>query len=327
MHSSREIIVSVIIPFYNNQDTIQRCLKSIESQSHKCYEIILVNDASTDRSLDRIRNYGYNAVSLETNSGSAAARNVGLKLVTGDLVTFLDADDYWEESFLERVVEVFLKFSDVDVVSTAQKIMYDGNLISYNPVLAMHTGTWKAIDFWGFWAENDFLMTGSVVFRKKMIKIVGYQNVNLRVSQDLEYWSRLGSKAKNWIFINEALFVTDGLVGVKGRKWYRKYKARRKGIAPMGDLVKGMSLEVPSNHFDNFNQVVSRLAANYFLIQLLGGHIKEAERTFKLYNPILLGSPGLTKVVAVFAHNRFGLAFLSLFYRFYDFIKNVVIKK
>ncbi|MDD2723756.1 MAG: glycosyltransferase family A protein [Methylovulum sp.] len=100
--------VSVIIPCYNAALYLREALDSVLGQTHKCHEIIVIDDGSTDGSAAIVASYG-SAVTLirQQNQGIATTRNEGLKRVQGDLVAFLDADDYWPaDSVAARLVRL-----------------------------------------------------------------------------------------------------------------------------------------------------------------------------------------------------------------------------
>ena len=90
--------ISIIIPVYNSQQYLKKCLDSIKIQTYKNLEVILVDDGSTDNSLEICKNYAKKdqrfKVFHKKNGGTSSARNYGLKQVTGDYITFMDNDDY-----------------------------------------------------------------------------------------------------------------------------------------------------------------------------------------------------------------------------------------
>ena len=101
--------VSVIIPAYNTELYIENCIESVEKQTYKNFEIIVVNDGSTDLTLDKINKCisKYDNIKLIniTNHGQGYARNIALKHSTGDYILFLDSDDFIERITLEQCVE------------------------------------------------------------------------------------------------------------------------------------------------------------------------------------------------------------------------------
>lgn len=93
---------SIIVPVYNTEKYVKRCLDSIKSQSFKDYEVIIVNDGSTDNSSDIISKYSYKVINQE-NQGLSMVRNNGVKEASGDYLIFLDSDDYIEKDLLEEI--------------------------------------------------------------------------------------------------------------------------------------------------------------------------------------------------------------------------------
>lgn len=111
--------LSIIVPIYNEEKWISRCLDSILGQTFPNFEAILINDGSTDNSLGIIEQYcrkddRINCITTK-NQGNAKALNVGLEHVTGDLVTFADADDYIEDKMYETMVSALTR-CDADLV-------------------------------------------------------------------------------------------------------------------------------------------------------------------------------------------------------------------
>ena len=93
---------SIIVPVYNTEKYLKRCLDSIKGQSFKDYEVIIVNDGSTDNSSDIISKYPYKVINQE-NLGLSMARNNGVKVASGEYLIFLDSDDYIEKDLLKEI--------------------------------------------------------------------------------------------------------------------------------------------------------------------------------------------------------------------------------
>lgn len=100
-------LISVIIPVYNAEKYIERCVKSIQNQTYTHFELILVNDGSTDNSLNLCEILASNderiVVVNRDNGGASAARNTGLAHIRGNYVIFADSDDYVSPSYLENL--------------------------------------------------------------------------------------------------------------------------------------------------------------------------------------------------------------------------------
>ena len=113
--------ISVVIPMYNAQDTIEKALKSLTNQTYDNIEVIVVNDGSKDNSKEVVEEYmkidnRVRLISIE-NAGVSNARNLAIKNSTGEYITFLDADDYLEKDTLEKML-LKLKEENVELVRT-----------------------------------------------------------------------------------------------------------------------------------------------------------------------------------------------------------------
>lgn len=102
-------LVTIIVPVYNVENYLNRCLDSIIKQSYKNLDIILINDGSTDNSLKICNNYAKNdtritVINIE-NSGPSICRNIGLEKAKGGYISFVDSDDYIEKNFIETLLK------------------------------------------------------------------------------------------------------------------------------------------------------------------------------------------------------------------------------
>ena len=125
---------SVIIPIYNTVDYISKCIDSVINQSYAAYEIILVNDGSTDGSdrvceeyKDKYKDKRAIKVINKKNGGASSARNAGIKEATGDYLFFLDSDDYIKTDTLESFALLIEKYGLVDFVHGRMSYFKDGS--------------------------------------------------------------------------------------------------------------------------------------------------------------------------------------------------------
>ena len=118
--------VSFIIPVYNAEKYIEKCIKSIENQGIDNYEIIIVNDGSQDRSLDvceKCKKENENIlIETQENRGQGAARNRGIELARGKWICFVDNDDWLEYGFLREYQKYF--DTDIDILLFAKRDVY-----------------------------------------------------------------------------------------------------------------------------------------------------------------------------------------------------------
>lgn len=166
-----KVSISIIIPIYNMEQYIGECLESILCQTILNFEVICIDDCSTDNSKEKILHYVRNdnrikCLSLHINSGSGVARNMGIKYAKGDFLAFMDPDDYYyENTTLEFLYKLAIKYN-VDAVA--------GNMIKFNhisgekkPYTHMYFSRDSIMNF------NDYLFYGGYtrfIFRTKVIK-------------------------------------------------------------------------------------------------------------------------------------------------------------
>ncbi len=126
-------LVTIIIPVYNTEKYLKKCLDSVVNQSYKNIEIIAINDASTDHSLHILKSYACTHKNVKIlnntcNLGTGASRNKGLDQATGDYIFFLDSDDEITYNAIERLIELSLTYNS-PLVEASNKIVFNQNNI------------------------------------------------------------------------------------------------------------------------------------------------------------------------------------------------------
>lgn len=110
-------LISVIIPTYNSEKYLPEAIESVLAQTYEPLEIIVIDDGSTDNTSEAIKRFGSSIqYHCQVNSGSAAARNLGIELAKGDFFAFLDADDLWVEDKMTRQIKAFENNPELDIV-------------------------------------------------------------------------------------------------------------------------------------------------------------------------------------------------------------------
>lgn len=188
-----KIFISIILPVYNRENKVLNAIESVLSQSYSDWELILINDNSTDNSLEVLNSYKDERIvvlSTPKNVGPAAARNFGINKSKGDFITFLDSDDYYEPEFLKRSID---SLSQTDnkvgfswtgynyITSSGKKAQFwkPSNTSNYylSFLKAIHTGT------------NSGLMVKREVFNK-----CGYFDDTLPAAEDTDFLLRIIQK-------------------------------------------------------------------------------------------------------------------------------------
>lgn len=123
--------VSIIVPVYNSEKTLDRCIRSVCTQSYRNLEIVLVNDGSMDKSFEICEKYKQQderiVVLNKKNRGVSSARNEGLKVATGEFIQFVDADDYIDSNMTEYLLETICK-NNADLVICGYNRLDDSNI-------------------------------------------------------------------------------------------------------------------------------------------------------------------------------------------------------
>ena len=196
-------LVSVIIPLYNCERFIREAIKSVLLQTYSSFEIIVVNDGSTDSSLSIVNSIEDDRIRIVTrrNGGLAQARNTGIQHAKGELIGFLDADDCWLPEKIAYHVDLFDKDSTIGLsFSYSRFFKENGDILPYYQI--SKTKNIQAADIF---LKNP-IGNGSTVFvRKKLIEEVcsvrkqgknNFFNPNLRQSEDIECWLKISLDTK-----------------------------------------------------------------------------------------------------------------------------------
>ncbi|MEW6170798.1 MAG: glycosyltransferase [Candidatus Omnitrophota bacterium] len=194
--------VSVIIPTYNRANYIVETIDSVLAQTYEDFEIIVIDDGSTDNTEDTINKYnGKIRYFYQENKGTAAARNFGISKARGEYIAFLDDDDLWLSEKLERQTAILDADKQIGFVCSAgYKIdEHNNNKISS----WQRNGNANRTTFESLY-ERNFVYNLTVLIRKRCIEEVGGLDETLIVSQDYDLWLRVAKKHR-FHYINQPL--------------------------------------------------------------------------------------------------------------------------
>ena len=185
--------VSVVIPLYNKEKYIERSITSVLSQTHNYFEIIVVNDGSTDGGPEKVAEIKDDRIRILTqdNLGESAARNKGISEAKYELIAFLDADDQWEPEFLENCVRIAEKFPDIGMIGVAFKIIAPKEKIIYPQYKYVPVEEGVIEDFFKAAFKRDPVCSSSVVVRKEVFVNLGGFTVGLRYGADTFMWIKI----------------------------------------------------------------------------------------------------------------------------------------
>lgn len=182
--------ISVIIPTYNCARFLMESVGSVLSQTYRPYEIIVIDDGSTDNTKEVLQPVMQRIkyVQLEQNKGSPVVRNIGIQAAQGEYVAFLDADDVWLPEKLQTDRECFDKHPDVGMVYS-KHINIDEKGVVFHGAMKKRLPCGKI--FVQLFSEQNFIITSSVVVRKAVFETTGLFDEQLFNCQDWDMWLRI----------------------------------------------------------------------------------------------------------------------------------------
>lgn len=232
---------SVIIPLYNKEHTIINTLKTVLEQTYTEYEIIIINDGSTDNSVNIIKHNIQDKrirIISQSNAGVSAARNRGVFEASYPYIAFLDADDEWLPTYLETMTYAINKYPKADMIGCAS---YSKNIntgeITSNAIIDKYYNKVQPINYF----INPDRMThigASIIKREAFIKAGGF-DTSISINEDVLLQGKIAMNSL-YIYVGNVLHVYVG--GVKGQttsiqgKEYKKCKDQILVINQLYDL-------------------------------------------------------------------------------------------
>jgi hypothetical protein len=245
-------LVSVIVTFFNQAPFVRETIESVLSQNYSPYEIIVIDDGSTDDTAQLCASFG-NRITFDrqSNAGVSAARNAGIKRARGSLLAFLDGDDLWEPGKIAAQVDAAQRYRD------SALIISDGVVFQGSEILASTL-------YWGPVARHfassgeatysthchDALLRAPLIKTPSQVMIpthvmsrVGPWDHRIRQSADCEFWLRIAAFGYSFTFLARPLvryrYVPTSLSGPAGHRgfvWglaeYRVLRAHRRYVGP-----------------------------------------------------------------------------------------------
>jgi len=207
-----EPLVSVIVPCYNYGHFLADALRSVQRQTYKNIECVVIDDGSVDNTSEvaglfcesdtRFRYY------YQKNSGASSARNYGIRMSSGQFLQFLDSDDLIMPEKIELQMRVFSGNSDIDIVYSGFKYFSscEENMFTVNDELVEDTWTPKVSghgnDLLDVFFLGNIAVTQAILVRKKAIQDVGFFDESFRTMEDWQFWLRFAIKNKNFFYLD-----------------------------------------------------------------------------------------------------------------------------
>lgn len=215
---------SIVIPLYNKQNFISDTIKSVLLQSHVNFELLIIDDGSTDESVSRVLDFSDRRIRLirKNNGGVSSARNKGIEESAYSYVSFLDADDIWEPTYLEEQSKLIHDFPDAAMWG-----------MNFSPVAKgieenLETGLPKnyrgyVFHYFSMKRVSDLFHSSSVVIKKEAINKVGLFDQRIKYSEDLDMWYRI---ILNFPVVFYNKIMVKYLLDAENRALNKKYKLK-----------------------------------------------------------------------------------------------------
>lgn len=192
-------MISVVIPLYNKEGLIGSTLKSVLGQTYRDFEIVVVDDGSTDGSAAEVSNINDARIRLirQENAGVSSARNRGIKEAKGEIIAFLDADDQWYDDFLHTISSLSSNHPDCHVFATRYEYIDEFGNINISVLNDCDTNNAILENYFHIASVSDSPICSSAVAATKaaLLDIGGFP-VGITSGEDLLTWARLAAKYK-----------------------------------------------------------------------------------------------------------------------------------
>ena len=200
---------SIVIPLYNKANFILATLKSVSDQTFENYEIIVINDGSTDESLSKIETLKLPKLSIHTqeNKGLSAARNRGVTLARGQYVALLDADDIWKPTYLKSMFKLIENYPNHQIFGCTYKESRNGRLMDIHTSFEaqLNQESYVLDDFFSANYKQFIVDQSSLIFDRNFIKTHTF-NEHIDVSEDVDYYLNYFA-SQQIIFLNRSLMI------------------------------------------------------------------------------------------------------------------------
>ncbi|WP_071150364.1 glycosyltransferase family 2 protein [Bacteroides ndongoniae] len=279
-------MISIIIPLYNKEHSIASTLQTVLNQTFQDFEIIIVNDGSTDHSIDEVSKITDSRIRLinQTNAGVSAARNRGIEEAKGEFIAFLDADDEWKPDYLKTQYELAQKYPECSVFACnyefkdakgkvtptiIRKLPFkgkDGILSNYFEVAS---------------CSHPPICSITIMVKKRVIQSIGGFPIGVKSGEDLLTWARLAVNGE--IAYNKQAYAIFNVEGYSISEKPKRIPAEQDIV---GQELKALLKAHPSKGLRLYNALWHKMRSSIYLrLKMRKQSIREALISIR-YNPL-----------------------------------------
>ena len=190
-----EVFISIVIPIYNKERYIRNTINNILQQTYQNFEIIIINDGSTDNSLPIVQSFIDKRIHIfsQLNSGVSDARNLGIKRAQYSYIAFCDADDEWMPDHLMHITQLIQNYPDAGLLSTGRVCYQNEKEIDKIYFSNISQSMFIVKDICSCMEK---VITSSICIKKEAIQKVGGFKSQIKNGEDLDLWIRIASSYK-----------------------------------------------------------------------------------------------------------------------------------
>lgn len=253
---------SVIIPLYNKEISIRNTITSVLAQTITDFELLVVNDSSTDKSREVVAAMADERIKIidKANGGVSSARNTGIKAAKYEYVAFLDGDDFWEPDFLESILNLIKEYPEAGAYTTGYVCIYKGKVI--HSLAVKKRGVVR--NFFATMHYSPVMHSSSVCIKKDTFVKVGMFDERISFGEDYHMWNRLGK--------HSSIAASPEI-----KAWY-KIDAENRAMNKIPILEKHWTYYIETDEIDNeeMSKYYSRYVRRHVLYYVLKRKFKWA---------------------------------------------------
>lgn len=259
MEKKHHPLVSVIVPFYNRESQVNRCLQSLLNQEYSDFEVLAIDDGSTDNTFNKLMEFSFKDKRIkckkQSNMGRSVARNNGIKMSTGELITFVDSDDFVSSKYLTHLVDGIKSGVDISMVNMAMvdssgKLMSSMNNYSNSfSVMSPKEGITKVL------CQNPDSAVWGKIFKKRLFDNVEFPEGKIYEDLYTTFALMCQSSGISFFDVPDYFYVQNDNGTIKG-----EFSPKKLDVISMGEKARTVILKkYPDLEFD----ISCRLFAAY----------------------------------------------------------------
>ena len=273
--------ISVIVPIYNDERNLYKCIDSLLNQTFKDYEIIFIDDGSTDNSVSICNEYGLNVYKIK-HQGSSVARNEGIKHSNGEYVTFVDSDDYVDPKYLEILYNCAMQ-NDADLCMcdylATKEYKYnklntdiEKRIISKDDCFKMYFRINQKKDYYGVWGK---------LIKKELLTDIRF--IEGKINEDIPFTYELINNSNKVMFVNETLYYyynnPEGITN-------RLFDKEKLDLLEMWDVVYNRVKEDNPNYIEICKQCCMRARFTLLAKMFIDGYDRKNDELNKAHHEL-----------------------------------------